>query len=140
MHYLIDGHNLIARMTSIELGEMNSEAELVLLLRRWAASGRKRNVSVVFDRGLPGGENRLLSTGSIRVLFAPNDRTADDLLIARIRKVDNPAEYTIVTDDHSVQAAGKKKKLNVIMKQLKLRRIEEKMFLLQKLELLVMVL
>jgi predicted RNA-binding protein with PIN domain len=102
MHYLIDGHNLIAKMSSIELGDPNGEAELVLLLRRWTARGSKRRVSIVFDGGLPGGENRLLSTSKVQVVFAPRDRTADDLLIGRIRRLDNPAEYTVVTGDHSV--------------------------------------
>ena len=114
MHYLIDGHNLIAKMSSIELGDPNGEAELVLLLRKWTGRGSRRRVSVVFDGGLPGGENRLLSTSKVQVVFAPRDRTADDLLIGRIRRLDNPAEHTVVTGDHSVGSVAQSCKANLI--------------------------
>ncbi|MGB3716740.1 MAG: NYN domain-containing protein [Candidatus Promineifilaceae bacterium] len=110
MRYLIDGHNLIAEMATITLGDPNVEAELVLLLRRWTAGSRKRKVTIVFDGGLPGGENRLLSTSNVKVVFASANRTADDLLISRIRRLDNPSEYTVVTDDRAVIAEVQKRK------------------------------
>jgi predicted RNA-binding protein with PIN domain len=111
MHYIIDGHNLIAKMATITLGEPNDEAELVLLLRRWTAGSSKRKVTVVFDGGIPGGENRLLSTSSVKVIFASANRTADDLLTSRIRRLDNPSEYTVVTDDREVIAEVQKRKV-----------------------------
>lgn len=111
MRYLIDGHNLIAEMATITLGDPNVEAELVLLLRRWTAGSRKRKVTIVFDGGLPGGENRLLSTSNVKVVFASANRTADDLLISRIRRLDNPSEYTVVTDDRAVIAEVQKRKV-----------------------------
>jgi len=114
MRYLIDGHNLIAKMSSIELGDPNCEAELVLLLRRWTARGSRRKVSVIFDGGLPGGENRLLSTSRVQVVFAPRDRTADDLLIGRIHRLDNPAELTVVTGDHAVGDVAQTSKAKLI--------------------------
>ncbi|HET6446346.1 MAG TPA: NYN domain-containing protein [candidate division Zixibacteria bacterium] len=107
MHYLIDGHNLIAKLAGIHLGDPNDEAELVLLLRRWTAGGKNRKVTVVFDGGLPGGENQILSTSSVKVVFASADRTADDLLITRIHRLGNPAEYTVVTDDRKVVTEGR---------------------------------
>jgi predicted RNA-binding protein with PIN domain len=110
MHYLIDGHNLLAKMATIEIGETNGEAELVLLLRRWTAGRRNRKVSIVFDGGLPGGAHRGLSTNPVKVIFAPKDRTADDLLIAQIRKMHNPSEFTIVTDDRAVIKEGQARK------------------------------
>jgi predicted RNA-binding protein with PIN domain len=110
VRYLIDGHNLLAKLSSIEFGAPNSEAELTLLLRRWTAAGRKRQVIIIFDGGLPGGKDRLLSTSSVNVLFAPRDRTADDLLIARIRKIGNPSEITVISDDREVREATQAKK------------------------------
>ena len=111
MHYLIDGHNLIAKMASIALGDPNAEAELVLLLRRWTAGSRKRKVTVIFDRGLPGGENRRLSTSTVRVVFASANRTADDLLVSKMGQIGNPSEFTMVTDDRQVIAEVQKRKV-----------------------------
>jgi predicted RNA-binding protein with PIN domain len=111
MQYLIDGHNLIAKTAVVTLGDPRAEAELVLLLRRWAAGSRKRKVTVIFDGGMPGGENLRLSTSNVKVLFASANQTADDLLITRIRKVNNPSEYTVVTDDREVIAEIRKRKV-----------------------------
>jgi predicted RNA-binding protein with PIN domain len=112
MRYLIDGHNLIAKMTTLTLGDPNDEAELVLLLRRWVAGSRKRKVTVTFDGGLPGGENRRLSTSNVKVFFASGNRTADDLIISSIQRLGNPSEYTVVTDDRAVIAEVQNRKVN----------------------------
>jgi predicted RNA-binding protein with PIN domain len=113
MHYLIDGHNLLAKMSSVTLGEPNAEAELVLLLRRWAAARRNRKLTVIFDGGLPGGQDRLLSTSGVKVVFAPRNRTADDLLNARIQQIRNPSESTVVSDDRAVIRTAQDKRASV---------------------------
>ncbi len=107
MHYLIDGHNLIAKMPGISLEDPNDEAKLVLRLKSWAAGSRRRRITVVFDSGLPGGHSRALSSGSVKVLFASGGSSADAVLIGRIRNVQNPAEYTLVTSDREVIVAAK---------------------------------
>jgi hypothetical protein len=112
MQYLIDGHNLLAKMSTIQLGDPNAEAELVLLLRRWSAAGKRRRTTIIFDGGLPGGQDLNLSTSSVRVVFSPKDRTADDLLIARMRRAANPAEYTVVSDDNAVRRAAREIRIN----------------------------
>lgn len=111
MHYLIDGHNLIAKIPDISLDDPSDEAKLVLRLRSWAAAGRKRRVTVIFDSGLPGGEAHRLSTGPVKVLFASAGRTADALLIGRIQKANNPMAYTLVTSDRAVLAAAKVRRM-----------------------------
>jgi predicted RNA-binding protein with PIN domain len=102
MHYLIDGHNLIGRSPDIELEDPDDEVKLVLKLRSWAARGRKRRVTVVFDRGLPGGKDKGLSTGTVQVIFAAGGQTADTILIKRIRAVRNAQEYTLVSGDRRI--------------------------------------
>lgn len=117
MHYLIDGHNLIARVADISLDDPHDEAKLVLLLRKWTARDRKRRITIIFDRGVPGGEDRLLSRGKLKVVFASTGRTADDLLIFRIRNLSDPAGYTVVSSDGEVVAAALKRKISVISSQ-----------------------
>jgi len=102
MHYLIDGHNLIAQMPDIAMDDPNDEALLVLRLRSWVAGSRKRLITVIFDRGLPGGRSRFLSSGQLNVIFATEGQTADALLINRVRRAKNPAEFTLVSSDRQV--------------------------------------
>ena len=102
MHYLIDGHNLIGKMPDIDLDDPDDEVKLVIRLRSWSARSRKRKVTVIFDRGLPGGEEKGLSSGKVKVIFAPAGRSADSLLISRIRNVKNPAEYALVSSDQRI--------------------------------------
>ena len=111
MHYLIDGHNLIAKIPDLSLGEEHDELELALKLKSWASASRKRKVTVVFDKGMPGGMARMLSNRDVTVIFAPYGKTADSLLIARIKQVKNPPEYTLVSSDRQIVAAAKKRKM-----------------------------
>jgi predicted RNA-binding protein with PIN domain len=111
MHYLIDGHNLIAKIPDIDLNDPNDEVELILRLKSWAAASPKRKVTVYFDGGLPGGIEQRLSTSDIKVIFAPEGRTADSLIIKRIRKIKNPPEYTLVSSDQQIITAAQKRHL-----------------------------
>src|SRR5262245_17638894 len=79
MPYLIDGHNLIARLPDINLADPHDEAELVLRLRSFAARSKKQCV-VIFDQGLPGGQSSL-STHSVKVIFATAFQTTADRII-----------------------------------------------------------
>lgn len=111
MRYLIDGHNLIGKIQDISLDDPNDEVELILRLKSWAAASAKRKVTVYFDGGLPGGVAHRLSTSDIKVIFAPEGKTADSLLIKRIRKIQNSPEYTLITSDQQIIAAAQKKRL-----------------------------
>ena len=114
MHYLIDGHNLIGKLGDIHLDDPDDEVKLVLRLRSWSARGRKRKVTVIFDQGLPGGEDRGLSTGKVKVIFSPGGRSADSLLLSRIAKVKNPSEYTLVSSDKTIIRFAEKRRLTVL--------------------------
>lgn len=111
MHYLIDGHNLIGKMPDIDLNDPNDEVKLVLRLRSWAAGGRKRRVTVIFDSGLPGGRSKDLSSGNVKVIFAPAQQTADELLINRLQRVKNPAEYRLISSDQRVIDAATQRRV-----------------------------
>ena len=114
MHYLIDGHNLIGRMPDIALEDVQDEVELVLRLRSWAAGARSRRVTVIFDRGLPGGVDRTLSTGDVKVVFAAQGQSADQLLINRIQRASSPGDYTLVSSDLRIVREAQARRMNVI--------------------------
>ncbi|MBX3057922.1 MAG: NYN domain-containing protein [Anaerolineae bacterium] len=111
MHYLIDGHNLIARMPDISLNDPDDEVQLILRLRSWAARSKKRQVTLFFDGGIPGGKDVRLSTPQVRVIFASVGQTADALLIKGINKVKNPPEFLLVTSDQQIIAAANGRKM-----------------------------
>lgn len=113
MHYLIDGHNLIGKLGDISLEDPDDEVKLVLLLRSWTAAERKRRVTVIFDHGLPGGVEKGLSSGSVKVIFASSGSSADSLLMRRIAQVRNPQEYTLVSSDQQVIRAAERRGMPV---------------------------
>jgi predicted RNA-binding protein with PIN domain len=93
--FLIDGDNLLGTWP----GRRRSDAErraLVRELDRFAARERRR-VVVVFDGVPPPG----LVPGP-DVHFAGGGRTADDVILARVRREPDPRGWTVVTSDRSL--------------------------------------
>ncbi|RMF82068.1 MAG: hypothetical protein D6737_03100 [Chloroflexi bacterium] len=106
MPYLIDGHNLIGQLPDISLDDPDDEAKLVQKLRGFAARTGKRCV-VVFDSGLPGGQSRM-SNQAVTVIFAAASHTnADRVIIERIHKIRDPANWTVVSSDNEVLKAAR---------------------------------
>jgi len=113
MPYLIDGHNLIAHMPDLRLADPHDEAKLVERLRVYMARKGKR-CTVVFDKGLPGGSSRDLSTHSVRVVFAHGGTTADAIILERIRETRDPGSLIIVSADHEITTAAQRRHMQVI--------------------------
>ena len=113
MPVLIDGHNLIGRVPDISLADPDDEARLVSRLQAYAGRTGKR-VTVVFDRGMPGGRSENLSRGRVQVVFAPTGRNADRVLIERIRRARNPQGLIVVTSDREVVAAAEGRGARVV--------------------------
>ena len=113
MPVLIDGHNLIGRLPDIDLEDPHDEARLVSRLQAYAGRTGKR-VTVVFDRGLPGGRSQALSGGRVEVVFAPTGRNADRVLMERIQESRNPRGLAVVTSDREVIAAAERRDARVV--------------------------
>jgi len=113
MPLLIDGHNLIAHMPDLHLDDPDDEARLVERLRRYQARTGKR-VTVVFDQGLPGGPEPDLSTGKVKVIFAATGRSADGLIVSRVRHNPDARGLTVVTSDRKIRAAVKRYGASVV--------------------------
>lgn len=107
MPFLIDGHNLIGQLPDISLDDPNDEALLVQKLSGYAARTGKR-FTVIFDAGLPGGTSRM-SSGTVKVLFASSPGIADKLLLDRIRATRDPGNWTVVSSDHVVLDAARRR-------------------------------
>ena len=102
MPYLIDGHNVIAAMESIELDDPNDEAKLVMKLRAWTARINRRAI-LIFDGGIPGGPSRTLSTPDVHVVFAARQHTiADRIIRERIRELPDAPNWTVISSDREI--------------------------------------
>lgn len=114
MPYLIDGHNLIAKMPDIDLSDENDENKLVSKLKGFVAGHGKR-VIVVFDKGLPGGVDREKSTKKLEVVYASAlGSTADDVIIGRIRRLKDAKNWTVVSSDNQVREVALEHKMKVM--------------------------
>lgn len=113
MPLLIDGHNLIGRLPDLRLDDPDDEAKLVARLRTYCARTRKR-VTVVFDRGLPGGHSWELSGGGVETVFAATGHTADGILCERVRRARDPRGLTVVTSDREVIAVARARGARVV--------------------------
>lgn len=111
--YLIDGHNLIAYTPGLSLSDPNDEAKLVERLKGYMARKKKR-CTVIFDRGLPGGPSRDLSTHSVKVVFAHGGTSADAIILERIREARDPASLIIISADHEITSAAARRRITVI--------------------------
>jgi hypothetical protein len=105
MPYLIDGHNLIGQTRGLRLDDPDDEQKLIALLRNYLVRARKKG-TVVFDRGLPGGAARW-SNAVLEVRFAPTPKTADEVIVERLRRERNPRGLTVVTSDAGLAEAAR---------------------------------
>jgi predicted RNA-binding protein with PIN domain len=115
MHFLIDGYNLLHAMGVLhgQTGPAVLErARLRLLgLLRGSYGPEADRVTVVFDaaKAPPGAVPRFDYHG-IHVVFAVGQCEADDLIEEFIRKASTPKDLTVVSDDHRIQQAARRRR------------------------------
>jgi predicted RNA-binding protein with PIN domain len=116
MPLLIDGHNLIGQTPGISLADADDEAQLVMLLRRYATRKRGRQLVVIFDGGVYGHPHDLNGYG-VTCHFAKSPRDADMQLIRRLNALNRPADWTLITSDRAVADAARQRGVRVISSQ-----------------------
>jgi predicted RNA-binding protein with PIN domain len=101
MNFLIDGHNLIGSkiFPDIRLSDEDDEAKLVRRLRIWQSRTRA-SMTVIFDRGIPGGLDVKMGSAGVEVIFAADPAQADDLIRRRLRKAKKG--LILVTNDEAL--------------------------------------
>lgn len=122
MPILIDGHNLIGQLPGMSLADPDDEAQLVLLLRRYAAHRRGRKVVVIFDGGVYGHPDNLSGYG-VEARFAKSPADADGELIRRIRQVKRRDEWVVVSSDRAVAGEARSHGIPVVSSQEFARRL-----------------
>ncbi len=113
MQWLIDGHNLIGQMPGLRLDDPDDEAKLVEHLRRYRARTGHR-LTVIFDPGQSYRSPETKKQGGLTIQFAAAGQTADQLIIQRLRRVENPQEFRVVSSDRAVQQAAQQARVKVV--------------------------
>jgi predicted RNA-binding protein with PIN domain len=113
MNLLVDGHNLIGQLPGISLADADDEAQLVMMLRRYATRKRGRQVVVVFDGGVYGHPQQLDGYG-VTCHFAKSPQDADAQLLRRLRALHRPAGWALVSSDRQVARAAEEHGVRVI--------------------------
>jgi predicted RNA-binding protein with PIN domain len=112
MPTLIDGYNLlhaIGRLTARHGKNALEGARRALLLQIKTALAPEDEVTVVFDAGAaPPGLPAEEAHDRIHFRFA-QEQTADDLIEEIIRQEGNPKQLTVVSDDHRIQRAARRR-------------------------------
>ncbi|MDW8067852.1 MAG: NYN domain-containing protein [Anaerolineae bacterium] len=125
MPLLIDGHNLIGQTPGLSLANPDDEAALVRRIQRYCRRSRRQAI-VVFDAGVVGGRSEALSTPEVEVVFAPSGRHADEVIRERLRKVRDPAGWTVVSSDRAVQQAARQAGARVLSSETFAAEMERK--------------
>jgi len=102
--YLIDGHNLIGKLPDLSLSDPDDEQKLIERLHIYAQRIR-RPLAVVFDPGSGYVPPHRPRYGDVKATYAKRGRTADQVIVSRVRKAHNPRQITVVTSDRAL--AGK---------------------------------
>jgi hypothetical protein len=102
MDFLIDGHNLIGSklFDDIRLSDVDDEAKLVRRLAIWQSRLQRTAMTVIFDRGIPGGIDVKMGGPGLEVIFAADPAQADDLIRRRLRKAKKG--LILVTNDEAL--------------------------------------
>jgi hypothetical protein len=122
MPILVDGHNLIGQIPSISMADPDDEAQLVMLLRRYAARRRGRKIVVIFDGGVYGHPENL-NGYMVEARFARSPKDADAELIRRIRTVKRRDEWLVVSSDRAVAGEAQAHGIPVLSSQEFARRL-----------------
>jgi predicted RNA-binding protein with PIN domain len=113
MPYLIDGHNLIPTIPGLNLGDIDVEIQMIVLLQDFCRRSHKQ-VEVYFDNA-PAGNAQTRKHGLVTAHFVRQGRTADTAIRSRLGKIGNSAQnWTVVTSDREVAIAAKEAKARVI--------------------------
>ena len=113
MHYLIDGYNLIHVVGLVRPRDRGgpldwARREVVRRLEQHFG-GDAADVTLVFDaHKAPRRPGRAAPAGGVNVVFT-RDGLADDLIEELIRKASAPGRLTVVTNDHRLVQAARRR-------------------------------
>jgi len=115
MLFLIDGYNLLHAMGILQgragPNGLEKARRNLLGLLTGVYGAEARSVTVVFDAAkAPRGLAAEYDFQGIHVSFAVDQEEADDLIEYLIRRAATPRQLTVVSDDHRIQQAARRRR------------------------------
>jgi uncharacterized protein len=124
MPYLIDGHNLIPKISGLSLQAINDEDQLIELLLEFCRRRRKQ-AEVFFDNN-PSGQPRSQKYSLIIARFIRQGQIADDAIQARLVRLGrNARNWTVVSSDLAVQASARAAHAHYISSEIFAQQLEQ---------------
>lgn len=124
LHHIIDGNNLIGKISSLKKLQVKdrqgSREKLAFMLQRYY-SKRNVKVSLHFD-GYPKEEIKIMR---IKVVYSEN-LTADDRIKKEIEESKNPKNLVVITSDSNLKDFARKCSCTVISSGKFIQQIELK--------------
>ena len=118
-HYLIDGYNLLFAMGVLHARAGPHELEKARLrllgLLRGTYGEASESVTVIFDAAhAPPGLAAEQNLHGLHVRFAVGQNEADDVIEDVIRHAAAPKQLTVVSDDHRIKQAARRRHCTVL--------------------------
>jgi predicted RNA-binding protein with PIN domain len=113
MPVLIDCYNLLHTTMPPTLAGLD-ERGLCRVLARSRFAGER--ITIVCD-GKPKPHAPAGSTDGISLIYSGPTRTADDVIVAKIRSDTAPRRLIVVSSDRQIQAAARRRRANVFSSQ-----------------------
>jgi predicted RNA-binding protein with PIN domain len=124
MPYLIDGHNLIPKISGLSLRVINDEEQLIELILEFCRRRRKQ-AEIYFDNS-PSGQPRSQNFGLVMARFIRQGQIADDAIQARLARLGkNARNWTVVSSDKAVQARARAARAHYISSEVFAQQIEQ---------------
>lgn len=103
LHYIIDGNNLIGKISSLKnLPDKQSAREKLTLLLEKYFLVKKIKVSLHFD----GFENVPIKVSGIKIYYSQN-RSADEIITNEIEKIKNTKSTIVISSDTEIASFAK---------------------------------
>lgn len=124
MPYLIDGHNLIPKISGLSLEAVDDEMQLVERLQEFCRL-RGKQAEVYFDKA-PPGQPKKRRFGAVTAHFVRVGQTADDAIRARLIGLGREARnWTVVSSDRMIQAAAREAQAETLSAEIFAAQIEQ---------------
>lgn len=124
MAYLIDGNNLLGRISREELRDRAGRDGLIVRLLAFQRVKRRR-IFLVFD-GKPDGEMNVVTVNEkFTILYPDAGQTADDVIKDFIGRQTDKRKFFVVSSDRDIKDAARARGLGTISSDDFFREIKE---------------
>lgn len=100
MHYLIDGYNLLFRCVKArESEDLKTQREEFVKDIAKKIHAAHLDATLIFDSQYQAGPGDRFSIRDLDIQFTDEGETADDRILAHLKKAKSPKDYTVVSSD-----------------------------------------